>query len=121
MRVADRCSGSAQHVAQTPAVVDDVRGRDYIFVEPGCLPSSPGLNNSLIDLVSQVKLGQRVRGQLTQIGLGVLAADLVADDGDYLPFGVRSIPITEHANPWAHTPTMVRRCSMPRKSSTFRV
>ena len=36
----------------------------------------------LIDRASQVKLGQRVRGQLTQIGLGVLAADLVADDGD---------------------------------------
>lgn len=51
-------------------------------VEPGCLPSSLGLNNSRADLASQVKLGQRVRGHLTQIGLGVLAADLVADDGD---------------------------------------
>ena len=33
-------------------------------------------------------------------------------------FGL-SIPITEHGNPWAKTPTMVGRCSMPRKSSTF--
>ena len=32
-------------------------------------------------------------------------------------FGL-SIPITEHGNPWAKTPT-IRRCSMPRKSSTF--
>ena len=49
-------------------------------VSKGCAHKTP-----LVDHAGQVELGQRVRHELTQVGLRVLFAGLVGNDGDGNP------------------------------------